>query len=299
LIKDQNISIPIGTAIVQKVKDYKQLVKLNLSMMVVFSSVVGFWIAPGIGFQPFQMLWLFLGGMCVTGAANACNEVWEQHTDLLMKRTFTRPLPSGRMDNSEAVGFAVVALIAGLSILWWKFNLLSAFISLVSFVIYVLAYTPLKRVSPINVFVGAIPGALPALIGWSAATNSVSLGGWTLFALQFLWQFPHFWAIAWLAFDDYKNAGLKMLPTNTKDSNYTSIQCVFYTAVLMAFSIMPYITGVTGIIAPILIAIAGAGFLYKAIQFYNTNQDVEARKLMFASFIYLPVVYIALLIDKI
>jgi heme o synthase len=299
LIKTEQIPVSIGAVIVQKLKDYKQLVKLNLSIMVVASSVVGFWIAPNIGFAPAQMLWLFLGGMCVTGAANAANEVWEQHTDVLMKRTSTRPLPAGRMGNAEAVSFAVGALIIGLSILWWKFNLLSAFISLVSFVIYVLAYTPLKKISPINVFVGAIPGALPALIGWSAATNSLSLGGWTLFALQFLWQFPHFWSIAWLAFDDYKAAGLKMLPTNTKQTNYTSMQCVFYTAVLMVFSIMPYITGITGFIAPMIIGAAGAWFLYKAIQFYSTNQDTQARKLMFASFLYLPVVYIALIIDKI
>jgi heme o synthase len=298
LIQDQNISLSIGATIVQKAKDYKQLVKLNLSLMVVFSSVVGFWIAPNIGFEPMRMLWLFLGGMCVTAAANACNEVWEQHTDKLMKRTATRPLPAGRMDNSEAVGFAVASLSLGLGILWYQFNILSAFISLISFVIYVLAYTPLKRISPINVFVGAIPGALPALIGWSAATGSVSLGGWTLFALQFLWQFPHFWAIGWLGFDDYKKAGLKMLPVNNKDSNYTSMQCVQYTAVLMVFSIMPWMTNITGWIAPIIIATAAAWFLHKAIRFFKTNQDAEARQLMFASFIYLPVVYIALIIDK-
>jgi heme o synthase len=299
LITNQNISINLGATIVQKVKDYKALVKLNLSLMVVFSSVVGYWIAPTVGFEPINMLWLFLGGMCVTGAANACNEVWEQNTDKLMKRTATRPLPAGRMQSSEAIGFAVIALLTGLSILIWKFNILSAFISLISFVIYVLAYTPLKKISPINVFVGAIPGALPALIGWSAATNTVSMAGWTLFALQFLWQFPHFWAIGWLGFDDYKKAGLKMLPVNNKDSNYTSMQCVFYTAVLMVFSIMPWLTGITSWVAPLIIMIGGAWFLYKAILFSKTNQDAQARQLMFASFIYLPVVYVALIIDKV
>jgi heme o synthase len=285
--------------LLQKAKDYKQLIKLNLSVMVVFSSVVGFWIAPNVGFEPLKMFWLFLGGMLVTGAANACNEVWEQNTDALMNRTATRPIPAGRMSNTEAIAFAVFALIAGLAILVFKFNILSAFISLISFVLYVLAYTPLKKITPINVFVGAIPGALPALIGWSAATGSVSIGGWSLFALQFLWQFPHFWSIAWLAFDDYKKAGLKMLPTNTKETNYTSIQCVHYTAVLMIFSLMPYLTGVTGWLAPILIIGASAWFLYKAILFSKSNSDAEARKLMFASFIYLPAVYLALIIDKI
>jgi heme o synthase len=298
LTPDQNISISFSTALVQKLKDYKALVKLNLSLMVVLSSVIGYWIAPNVGFNPIAMAWVFLGGMLVTAAANACNEVWEQNTDILMKRTANRPLPSGRMSNTEAIGFAVFALIAGLGILWWKFNVLSAFLSLVSFVIYVLAYTPLKKISPINVFVGAIPGALPGLIGWTAATGSISIAGCTLFALQFLWQFPHFWAIAWLAHDDYKKAGLKMLPTNTKDSNYTSIQCVQYTIALLVFSIMPYMTGVTGWIAPIIIGLAGAWFLYKAFNFYKTNDDAQARQLMFASFIYLPVVYIALVIDK-
>ncbi len=299
MIQNQNISVSITTYLVQKAKDYKQLVKLNLSLMVVFSCVVGYWINPSVGFEPLHMLWLFLGGMLVTGAANAANEVWEQHTDKLMKRTATRPLPAGRMESSEAIAFAVIALALGIGLLWWKFNLLSAFISLVSFVLYVLAYTPLKKVSPINVFVGAIPGALPALIGWSAASNSIGIAGWSLFALQFLWQFPHFWSIAWLAHDDYKKAGLKMLPTNSKDNNYTSIQCVHYTLALLAFSIMPYITGVTGWIAPIIIAGAAIYFLYRAIQFFKTNQDAQARQLMFASFIYLPAVYIALIIDKI
>jgi protoheme IX farnesyltransferase len=285
-------------AVIQKLQDYKQLIKLNLSLMVVLSSVIGYWVAPNVGFEPLNMFILFIGGLLVTGAANACNEVWEQDTDALMKRTSNRPLPSGRMSCTEAVSFAVLSLALGLALLWWKFNLLCAFISLVSFVLYVLAYTPLKKVSPINVFVGAIPGALPALIGWSAATGTVSLGGWSLFALQFLWQFPHFWSIAWLAHDEYKKAGMKMLPTNTKDNNTTSLQCVQYTIVLMAFSIMPFLTHITNWRASALIALAGAGFLYKAIQFYKTNQDAQARQLMFASFIYLPAVYIALIIDK-
>jgi heme o synthase len=268
-------------------------------MMVVLSSVVGYYIAPDVAFNFWKLLWLFLGGTLVTGSANACNEIWEQNSDKLMKRTADRPLPSGRMSSTEAVAFAVISLAIGLIIMWWQFNLLSAFISLVSFVLYVLAYTPLKRISPINVFVGAIPGALPALIGWSAATNTISIGGWALFALQFLWQFPHLWSIAWQAHDDYKKAGLKMLPTDTKESNYTSIQCVQYTIALLAFSILPFFAGISTWVAPVIIAIAGAWFLYKAFQFYKTNNDAEARKLMFASFLYLPIVYVALIIDKI
>jgi heme o synthase len=284
---------------ITKLKDYKALIKLNLSLMVVFSSVVGYWVALETSFNLLNFLLLFLGGLLVTGAANACNEIMEQSTDKLMKRTADRPLPAGRMSNTEAVGFAVFSLIGGLAILWSQFNLLCAFISLVSFVLYVLAYTPLKKVSPINVFVGAIPGALPALIGWSAATNSVSLGGWSLFTLQFLWQFPHFWAIAWVAYDDYKNAGLKMLPSENKESNFTSIQCLYYTFALLLCSGLPFMTRVTGLWAVLLIVIAALWFLYRAIQFYKDNSDQRARALMFASFIYLPIVYLAFFIDKI
>jgi heme o synthase len=285
-------------AFLAKLNDYKLLIKLNLSLMVVFSSIVGYWAAPQTSFNLINFVLLFLGGLLVTGAANACNEIIEQHTDLLMKRTADRPIPAGRMSNMEAGIFAFVALFCGLALLWMQFNLLSAFISLVSFVLYVLVYTPLKKVSPINVFVGAIPGALPCLIGWSAATGSLSLGGWSLFILQFIWQFPHFWAIAWVAFDDYKKAGLKMLPTENKESNYTSIQCVYYTVALLLCSGLPFMTNVTGIWAVALIAVAAIWFLYKAILFYQDNSDIRAKGLMFASFIYLPLVYLAFFINK-
>lgn len=292
-------SVSIKQAVIAKLKDYKALIKLNLSLMVVFSSIVGYWAAPQTSFNLINFLSLFVGGLLVTGAANACNEIMEQNTDLLMKRTADRPIPSGRMSSMEAGVFALLALFAGLALLWTQFNLLSAFISLVSFVLYVLVYTPLKKVSPINVFVGAIPGALPCLIGWSAATNGLSLGGWSLFTLQFIWQFPHFWAIAWVAFDDYKKAGLKMLPTENKQSNYTSIQCVYYTIALLLCSGLPFMTNVTGVWAVVLIALAAMWFLYKAILFYQDNSDARARGLMFASFIYLPIVYLAFFIDKI
>lgn len=285
--------------LIAKVKDYKALIKLNLSLMVVFSSIVGYWIAPQTSFSVVNFSLLFLGGLLVTGAANACNEIMEQNTDLLMRRTADRPLPSGRMSNAEAAIFAFVALFAGLGILWYQFNLLSAFISLISFVLYVLAYTPLKKISPINVFIGAIPGALPALIGWSAATDSLSLGGWALFALQFIWQFPHFWAIAWVAFDDYKKAGLKMLPTDNKESRYTSVQCLYYTLALLLCSGLPFLFNIAGLWSVVLISLAGIWFLYRAVQFYQDNSDAKARALMFASFVYLPVVYLAFFIDKI
>lgn len=299
MLPTQNISLTLGQLIKAKLQDYKMLVKLNLSLMVVASSVVGYWIVPGMHFNVLNFTLLFLGGLLITGAANASNEIIELQTDKLMKRTATRPLPAGRMSVTEAVIFASIALILGLAILWIQFNLLTAFLSLFSYVLYVLAYTPLKKVSNINVFVGAIPGAMPALIGWAAATNNLSTGAWCLFALQFLWQFPHFWSIAWLAHDDYTAAGLKMLPTNSKDNNFTALQCVYYTLAILTFSILPKLVGITGWVAVILIALASLYFLYRAVNFLKTNKDKEARLLMFASFFYLPIVYVALIIDKI
>jgi heme o synthase len=283
----------------QKVQDYKLLVKLNLSLMVVFSSLVGYWVAPNVSFDFWKLTMLFLGGMLVTGSANACNEIMESTTDAIMKRTSTRPLPTGRMDVREAMIFAAVALISGLAILWIQFNLLCAFISLASFVLYVLAYTPLKKVSSINVFVGAIPGALPALIGWAAATNGLALGGWCLFALQFLWQFPHFWSIAWLAHEEYTKAGLKMLPTENKESKFTSMQCVHYCVAILSLSFLPVLTGIGAWISVVIISAAAMYFLYRAILFYKYNDAKTARMLMFASFFYLPLVYLALIIDKV
>jgi heme o synthase len=292
-------TISISAVLAQKLQDYKLLVKLNLSLMVVFSSLVGYYVAPGVSVDFWKLTMLFLGGMLVTGSANACNEIMEMHTDKLMKRTRRRPLPSGRMEVSEAMVFAGIALISGLLILWSTFNLLAAFVSLFSFVLYVLAYTPLKRISNINVFVGAIPGAMPALIGWAAATNGLALGAWCLFALQFLWQFPHFWSIAWLAHDDYSKAGLKMLPTNSKDNNFTSMQCVQYCVAILSFSVLPVLTGIAGWLAVAIVAVASIYFLYRAIQFYKYNNDKHARLLMFASFFYLPLVYLALIVDKV
>jgi heme o synthase len=300
LYTTKNITTGWGLAQVkQKLQDYKMLIKLNLSLMVVFSSMVGYWVSPNVlGIDWVNAIILFAGGLCVTGAANACNEIMELHTDKLMKRTSTRPIPTGRMSVGEAMIFATVALIVGLALLWINFNLLTAFLSLASFVLYVLAYTPLKRISNINVFVGAIPGAMPALIGWCAANNNLAIGAWVLFILQFMWQFPHFWSIAWLAHDDYTAAGLKMLPTNSKDNRFTSMQCVHYTIALLSLSVLPVLLHLTGWWAVAIIALGGLYFVYRAILFYKHNDNPSARQLMFASFFYLPIVYIALLIDK-
>lgn len=284
---------------IQKISDYKQLMKLNLSMLVVMSSVVGYVIVPDIKPELGKLLWLFLGGLMVTSAANAANELYEISTDKIMKRTSTRPLPANRMSRVEAFLFITITLFLGLLILYSQFNTISTILSFISFLLYVFLYTPLKRVTPISVMIGALPGAMPCLIGWAAATGHIgSLAAWTLFSLQFFWQFPHFWSIAWIAHEDYHKAGLKMLPQKNKVGSFTAMQCVLYSAVLIPMSVLPLITlggswiSVTGLL------IAAIWMLYHSIVFYKNNNDKAARKVMFASFVYLPMVLLALVIDR-
>ncbi|MBP9932542.1 MAG: heme o synthase [Chitinophagaceae bacterium] len=285
--------------LIQKLKDYQQLMKLNLSLLVVFSSVVSYLIVPEGQPTITKTLLLFLGGLLVTGAANASNEIWEKEIDQLMRRTMTRPLPEGRMGKMEASIFTALTLFSGLYILYSVFNPLSSLLALISYLLYVLVYTPLKTRSPISTMVGAIPGALPCVIGWVASTNHLgSLAAWTLFIIQFFWQFPHFWAIAWVAHEDYERAGMKMLPRHGKVGYFTAFQCVLYSAVLIPLSILPSIAGLGSWISITGLLIAGIWYLYNSILFLKDNSDVKARKVMFASFIYLPVVLITLLLDK-
>ncbi|MBL7766726.1 MAG: protoheme IX farnesyltransferase [Chitinophagaceae bacterium] len=292
-----NLSMP--SLIVQKLKDYQQLMKLNLSMLVVFSSVVGYIIVPSVTVEWFSLLLLFLGGLLVTAAANATNELLERRTDKLMKRTMSRPLPDSRMSMTEASIFVALTLSAGLFILGYYFNTLSALLSLASYLLYAFVYTPLKTVSSVSVLIGAIPGSLPCLIGWVAATNHMgSLAAWTLFIIQFFWQFPHFWSIAWVAHEDYERAGMKMLPSQGKVGHFTAVQCVLYSAILIPMSVLPMVAGIGGWISVVGLGVAAIWYLYNSVLFLKDNSDAKARKVMFASFVYLPVVLISLVIDK-
>jgi len=285
--------------IIRKLKDYQQLMKLNLSMLVVFSSVVGYVIIPEVKVEFINLLYLFIGGSLVTAAANAGNEILERDTDKLMRRTMLRPLPEARMTVLEASLFCVTTLIAGLSILYLKFNPLTALLSLLCFVVYVAIYTPMKKVSPISVLIGAFPGSLPCLIGWVAGTNHLgSMAAWTLFIIQFFWQFPHFWSIAWIGHEDYEKAGMKMLPRIEKVGYFTAFQCVLYSAVLIPLSALPMVVGLGGWISVTGLGLAALWFLYNSLNFLKDNSDAMARKVMFASFIYLPVVLITLVLDK-
>ena len=288
-----------------RVKDYNQLLKPNLSGMVVFSSVIGYLMAPNVHFAWNDMLvWrqiitLFAGGMLVTGGANTINQILERESDALMQRTRLRPMPDGRMHHYEAWIFAAVTGISGAVLLGYYFNPQAGALSFLSLLLYAFAYTPMKKVHPIAVLIGAIPGALPPLIGWVAATGSFGVGGWLLFTLQFFWQFPHFWAIAWVAFDDYNRAGIRMLPTREKETRFTGIQCMMYSMVLIPMAMVPHAIGLTGSVGMWICVLCGVMYFAASIIFYLKNDHKSARRVMFASFIYLPTVLLALVIDKV
>ena len=283
-----------------KVRDYMMLIKFSLSFMVVFSAVISYLLAPGVvAFDWGMIMLLFTGGLFVTGSANAINQIVEKDTDALMKRTAKRPVASGRMSVEEAWTFAVLAGIAGVFILGYFFNWLSAFIAVASWFIYAFMYTPLKKVSAVSVLVGAVPGALPCLIGWAAGQDALTAGGWVLFAIQFFWQFPHFWAIAWIAHKDYSNAGFKLMPSTEGPTKYSAIQSIIYSLVLVPVGFLPYLVGMSGIISFWIVLIANILMVWQSIRLYREMEVKAARRVMFSSYIYLPIVLLALLADKI
>jgi len=281
-----------------RARDYMQLMKPNLSFMVVFSSVIGYLLAPQVQFAWKEVLILFTGGMLVTNGANTINQIIERYSDRLMSRTKLRPLPDGRMRQAEAWVIAIVSGIAGTVLLSLSFNLFAGLLSFFSLLIYAFAYTPLKKISPIAVFVGAIPGALPPMIGWVAATGHIGVEGWALFLIQFFWQFPHFWAIAWVGFEDYERAGIHMLPSRAGRTRFTGLQCMFYSLVLIPLAVVPRMLGLSGNTGMLVCIACGLLYFLASALFYKNNDHKSARRVMFASFIYLPVVLLALLLDK-
>ena len=281
-----------------KLQDYKLLIKFNLSFMVVFSALISYLLAPKVKeFDWIAMALFFLGGMLVTGSANTINQIVEKDTDAMMKRTANRPVASGRMSVQEATAFAIVAGIGGTLILW-HFNFLTAALAAFSLFVYAFIYTPLKKVSSISVLVGAIPGSLPCLIGWAAGNDDLSAGGWVLFALQFFWQFPHFWAIAWIAHKDYTAAGFKLLPSNEGPTKYSAIQAIIYSLLLLPVGVLPYFTGMSGIVSLVVVTIANLLMVWQCVRLYREMTVQSARRVMFGSYIYLPVVLLALLANK-
>lgn len=287
----------------QKIQDYKQLIKFTLSFTVVFSSVVCYLLHPAVVFEWEPVLCLFLAGLLVTGSANAINQVTEKDTDAKMQRTASRPVAAGRMSVNEASTFAAAAGITGILLMWYWFNWQSALLSAGSLFLYAFVYTPLKKVNAISVLVGAVPGALPCLIGWVAGfsdngTGNNWTGGWVLFAIQFFWQFPHFWAIAWIAHKDYEKAGFRLLPSAKGQTRYSAMQAVIYSLLMIPTGLLPWYFNISGQTSQYIVLLANLFMVVQSFRLYTDMNTKAARRVMFSSYIYLPVVLLALLFDK-
>ena len=279
--------------------DFKEITKVRLAVSVVFSSIAGYF----LGAYEINLLSIFLlafGGYCMVGASNAFNQVIERDLDALMKRTRNRPIPSGRMSVSMAMTVAVILTLLGVITLY-LLNPKTAMFGAISIFLYTSVYTPLKTKTPLSVFVGAFPGAIPFMLGWVAATNDFGIEPGTLFMIQFFWQFPHFWALGWMLHEDYERGGFKMLPTGKKDAG-TALQIIMYTVWMMVISIIP-VFGITGrltlsIPAAVIIFMLGGVMLFFAIKLYAKRDTITAKKLMLASVSYITLVQIIYVIDK-
>ncbi len=287
-----------------KARAYFQLLKFRLSLTVAFSSAIGYMLRVS-EFRWANVLLVMLGGLLVTGSANIINQIHEKDLDKLMTRTAKRPLPLGILSPAEAWVYCIGLGVAGLALLALQFNYLTAALSLLSLVLYGFVYTPLKTISPVCVAVGAIPGGLPPLIGWVAGMGPSAMFAamgpqpWVLFGIQFMWQFPHFWAIAWVADDDYKRAGFKMLPSPGKRDLRTAFQIMTYTLLLIPLSLLPLEFNIAGRVSAGVAVACGVLFLLLTVQLMRTQDRKAALRIMFASFLYLPIVQIALVLDKI
>jgi len=279
--------------------NFKAVTKMGLSISVVFSSVAGYLLAAEtIHFQ--TLILLAIGGYFMVGASNVFNQIIERDLDALMDRTKNRPIPSGRMSVNYAFVLAIVLTIAGLSILY-SINERTAMFGAISICLYTSAYTPLKTKTPLSVFVGAIPGAIPFMLGWVAATGTFGIEPGVLFMLQFFWQFPHFWAIGWFLHEDYQKAGFNMLPTGKRDKG-TALQAIIYIVWTLLISIIP-VFGFTGqlqlsIVASVLVFACGLWFLYYGFQLFKNQTDKAARQLMLASVVYITLIQIIYISDK-
>lgn len=288
------------TAQISWISEFKTLTKHRLSMSVVFSSVAGYFLGAE-QFNAVTLILLTIGGYAMVGASNAFNQIIEKDLDALMKRTQNRPLPSGRMSVNSAWVTAVTLTLIGLALLY-IINPTTAFFGGVSIFIYVAIYTPLKTKTPLSVFVGAFPGAIPFMLGWVATSGSFGIEPGTLFMIQFFWQFPHFWALGWWLYDDYKSGGFFMLPTGQRDTG-TAIQIILYTIWTISISIIP-VFGVTGdlrltMFSAGIVLILGLAMLFFAVKLYQKRDTKSAKQLMLASVSYITLIQIVYVIDKI
>lgn len=285
-------------SLMEKFKAFIELLKLRLSLLVVFSAAIGYMLGEKASINAFSFTIFLFGGLFITGAANIVNQIIEVDLDKLMTRTKMRPLPTGRISINESITFASFLAISGLSLLIIYVNLFSAFLTLLSAILYAFVYTPLKQKSSIAVLIGAIPGALPPLIGWVACTGSINIEGLLLFFIQFIWQFPHFWAIAWVLDEDYKKANFKLLPFGGGKDINTALQIMIYTLMLIPLGLIPTKLGMTGINFGVIATVCGVIFLMQTFYLMKECTNKAARLIMFGSFLYLPIVQIAFVWDR-
>ncbi|MES2727507.1 MAG: heme o synthase [Bacteroidota bacterium] len=296
---NDNITINYEASWKLKFSDYAQLIKFRLSSLVVFSSVITYLTASQGKVNWFEVFILGFAGLLVTGAANGINQIIEKDYDKLMTRTANRPVSTGRMSVMEAGISSTIMGLIGVLLIGIFLNKLSGALALVSLLSYAFVYTPLKRITPVSVFVGAFPGAFPTMLGWVAYTNRIDLAAIILFTVQFVWQFPHFWSIAWLLEDDYKKAGFKMLPFNPGRTKKTAFQCLLFSLLLVPIGILPTVFGISGIVAAVVAVFGALYFSYYAYKLYKSCELADAKKLMLAAIVYLPIVQLFYLIDKI
>ena len=283
----------------QTLTNYAQLMKFTLSFTVVFTCVICYMLAPKVMTYDWSMILLLtFAGLCITGSANAINQAVEKDTDAQMKRTANRPVASGRMSQQTAYTFAIITGVLGVAIMWKYFNFSSALLSAFSLFLYAFIYTPLKKINSIAVLVGAFPGALPCLIGYVAGNDDFDYAGWALFLIQFIWQFPHFWAIAWVTHADYSRVGFKLLPAKEGPTRFTAIQCIMYAVLMIPIGFLPYYLNLTGQISMWVLLVSNIFMVVQCVRLYQNMGVPAARRVMFSSYIYLPIVYLALLADK-
>jgi protoheme IX farnesyltransferase len=279
------------------IADYVSLTKPRLNFLVVLTSAAGYYLGGAFAPDLFKMAQAVIGTALVAGGSAVLNQVYERDTDARMRRTRMRPLPDQRVSPTDAGVFGLLLSGAGLALLAFATNWVAATLALATLALYLLVYTPMKRTSHLSTLVGAVPGALPAVIGWAAARGDIAIGGWTLFAIVFLWQIPHFMAIAWMYRDDYRSAGFPMLPVIEPDGLRTGQQALLYAAALLPVSIGPSVVGIAGWAYFWLALVLGLALLVLAARFARARTDGSARALFFGSIIYLPLIWAVMVLD--
>jgi protoheme IX farnesyltransferase len=295
-MKDAAVSAA-QTDVLRTLADYLALTKPRLNVLVVATSTAGFYLGAVAPISPLTLIATVVGTTLVAGGAAALNQLYERHTDGLMQRTRMRPLPDGRVSPSEALLFGLLLSAAGLALLFLYSTWTASLLALATLLIYLGVYTPLKRRSPVATLVGAVPGALPPLIGWTAA-HGITWGGISLFLIVFVWQIPHFMAIAWLYRDDYAAAGFPMLPVIDPSGRRAGHQAVGYAAALLPISLIPTLVGLSGVIYAGVAAVVGVALLVLAVRFASSRSDAAARWLFFGSLLYLPLIWVVMIADK-